>query len=562
MTDATRTALYWAGLFLLSATTPVISNRTVVDASNARQWAILGLGVAAACMLVAPLVWRLAARLGSQVRTAVTAVAIGAAFSGGVGGGVTLLGLATAQPRLNQVIVDLTVVSVGAYLLVRLVQRADEREERRAALLEEAVTLHLARADTQRISDRIQLTLASSVEDALGPARAMLTQRLGEEQLPAVDRWATIARGLRETADRTVRDVSRRLWREAVREERPATMTEVLRDIVTRQPFPVGTVILIYLLTSPPDVITFLGPTIGTMNLITGCVLICVVLGGANRLMAWKPHLHALIFVLAIVVLQSFTPLMFVWRALWSDRPYRWVDLVAAVVFGVLIIVLAAGAGSLRRLRTEAEEQFELALSEDFLDTVATNRRLAQLARESARVLHGKVQTRLVACAIAIERAAASEDTQAFLAAMEEARDALATASLDDAAPPTSVQEEVERKAGLWSALCRIDVDITDDTPATLAPTVIRDVGRVVEEGLSNAVRHGRATAIVVRVQRQGDVLVVEVEDDGDGPGRGRPGLGSALLDSVSRSWELRAAPNGSLLRVRLQVRGAEPLSR
>lgn len=563
MTDATRTVLYWAALFVLIATTPVVSNRVELDAANAATWGALGLGIGAACLVVGLLVWRSAAQLQGWTPTALTSVAIGATFSVGVGGGAELLGLSTAQSRVSQLIVDLAVASVGSGLLIMLVQRADAQAARRAALVEEAVALHLAREDNEHISERIRLSLESSVDDALGPARTVLAGRLDDGLLTTSERWEAVARVLRETADRTVRDVSRRLWREVAPPERSLTLTALLRDIVARQPFPVGTIILMYVIVSPTEVVRYLGPVIGMLNVVGGVALIGLVLGGANRLMRRMPDRHATIFVAAVVVLQAFTPLMFVWRDLWSDVPYRLSDLIAAVVFGVLIIVLASGAGSLRHLRTAAEEQVGITLAQDHLDVLAANRRLAQLARESARVLHGKVQTRLIACAIAIERAAETDDTQAFLAAMHEARDALGSVSLEDGAPSTSVRDEVARKAALWSGLCRVDVDVDDGADALLSPARIRDVGRVVEEGLSNAVRHGHATSIRVRVRVDTEAdargsVVVEVEDDGGGPAGGRPGLGSALLDSMSDAWELRAVDGGSILTVPLGPADAE----
>jgi len=84
-----------------------------------------------------------------------------------------------------------------------------------------------------------------------------------------------------------------------------------------------------------------------------------------------------------------------------------------------------------------------------------------------------------------------------------------------------------------------------------------RDVGRVVEEGLSNAIRHGGAKQIEVRVTGGqpgsafgADGVVVVIEDNGNGPGGGEPGLGSSLLDSVSQTWELEATGSGARLSV------------
>jgi len=120
----------------------------------------------------------------------------------------------------------------------------------------------------------------------------------------------------------------------------------------------------------------------------------------------------------------------------------------------------------------------------------------------------------------------------------------------------TTVAEEVKRKVGLWQGLCSIGVDL-DPQVAVMSGRRARDVGRVVEEGLRNAIRHGGAQEIAVRVERSqpdsapgSEGVVVVVEDNGGGPGNGKPGLGSSLLDSVSGTWELSATDSGARLHV------------
>jgi two-component system sensor histidine kinase UhpB len=66
-----------------------------------------------------------------------------------------------------------------------------------------------------------------------------------------------------------------------------------------------------------------------------------------------------------------------------------------------------------------------------------------------------------------------------------------------------------------------VDAEPLDDRRTSVA-------FRVVQESLSNAVRHGNPTRVDIRVDRTGDGCVIEVADDGDGmkPGPGATGLG------------------------------------
>ena len=49
---------------------------------------------------------------------------------------------------------------------------------------------------------------------------------------------------------------------------------------------------------------------------------------------------------------------------------------------------------------------------------------------------------------------------------------------------------------------------------------------RVVQEGLTNAVRHGRADRISVRVTRTGDLVTVSIRDNGTGCAKLEEGFG------------------------------------
>lgn len=83
---------------------------------------------------------------------------------------------------------------------------------------------------------------------------------------------------------------------------------------------------------------------------------------------------------------------------------------------------------------------------------------------ESARILHGSVQTRLMSCAVAIEQASQSLDVEAFRAAMREAHDALVPPVLGGDHSEALV-DQLERTVSLWSGLCKVDVNLDGGPP-------------------------------------------------------------------------------------------------
>jgi signal transduction histidine kinase len=86
----------------------------------------------------------------------------------------------------------------------------------------------------------------------------------------------------------------------------------------------------------------------------------------------------------------------------------------------------------------------------------------------------------------------------------------------------------------------------------------------VVREGVSNAVRHGRAGAITLTVEAVDATLVVDVTDDGVGidPGAARSGLRNLEERARECGGELTVVPvrpHGTRLTWRVPLDGAQP---
>lgn len=94
---------------------------------------------------------------------------------------------------------------------------------------------------------------------------------------------------------------------------------------------------------------------------------------------------------------------------------------------------------------------------------------------------------------------------------------------------------------------------IADEAPPELGTEVPSQIYRIVQEALNNALRHGRATEIRIRLRPRGSRLWLAVRDNGEGfERRGRPGDGGLGL----RSMRIRAESLGGRLRVTSSARG------
>jgi signal transduction histidine kinase len=233
-------------------------------------------------------------------------------------------------------------------------------------------------------------------------------------------------------------------------------------------------------------------------------------------------------------------------------------------------VVACLLAGMVVRSRRQAvqairdrAEQAELTREEE------ARARVAEERLRIARDLHDVVGHSFAAIHVQARAAAALLDTDPFearqaLAAIEATsrnslREIRATLSTLRAGPhPGDLGELLVpvRAAGL-------DVQATLDGALALPATVGHVVYRVVQESLTNVLRHARAVAVTVTVARDGQAVRVEVRDNGSGAGTPAPGDGHGLTGMRERVAALGgsldagpAANGGWLVRARIPVEG------
>ena len=560
MNAALRNVLASAAVFALFFAVGMLVDAPAVSRENATGW-VLAVGIPSLIITIVIRVYtrirvRRSGNYAQSMRHAVTSSTLfGLAFGAMVVMGIELLGLAALMsPALIITTLGITVF-IGGTALAAFENSWIAERERRTRLLEEAIAVNAMREDMVDINERLRVALNSDIDDALTPARVSIEERLIEqERLVTDDDWEAIAGELRSAANDTVKPLSRRLWSITAARMRPIRFRWVLRNVITKQPFQ-PLLLSILALTGIANGVTTYGWALGILGVLGAIVAIYVLLGGANVAMKRWPQHHAAIFITATIAAMGAGLLNFPLRQL-ADSRFTWLEFIFGAILGTIAILMTSSIGSIRTHRDDVARTFQADIDREAVQVMTTSRQAAQLARESARILHGSVQTRLIACAVAIEQAAESKDTEAYQAALREAQQALHAPVPGDERAHSTMAEEVQRKVGLWEGLCSIRVELDPDV-AALSGRRARDVGRVVEEGLSNAIRHGGAREIAVRVTGGqpgsafgADGVAVVIEDNGSGPGGGEPGLGSSLLDSVSQTWELEATGSGARLSV------------
>ncbi len=208
------------------------------------------------------------------------------------------------------------------------------------------------------------------------------------------------------------------------------------------------------------------------------------------------------------------------------------------------------------------------------------------LRRSIAEELHGQIQSRLLVGWIRLGEAEAAwesspgraralvSEVRGDLAELRERDVRQVSHRLHPAAIAVGLLPALRSLADRFHPSLEVELRVPDATLAADHPTggrIPRDVRltayRVVEEGLGNAVGHGRARHALVRVELVAGALDVSVRDDGQGPAGGPPGLGLTLIaarvDQHGGNWSLTgAAGQGCTLRAHLPLLPPVPSGR
>lgn len=214
---------------------------------------------------------------------------------------------------------------------------------------------------------------------------------------------------------------------------------------------------------------------------------------------------------------------------------------VATSLFWVLL-----GLGvSLPSLVEQFAEQSETAAADVNLklELVSTRyqRQLWINRRNLAWVLHGPIQSALVSSGLALSGTVTHDDrgrVRVNLAAALSRLDSSSTARQD-------LATALDGLATVWNGSCTVLWRITPGAEALIDDDrdAVVCVGEIVREGVSNAVRHGKAVRVAVEIESRQGLIRVVVRDNGIGLNPSATmGLGSSMFDEITHAWSRTAA--------------------
>jgi signal transduction histidine kinase len=242
--------------------------------------------------------------------------------------------------------------------------------------------------------------------------------------------------------------------------------------------------------------------------------------------------------------------------------------LVPLVFRGETLGVLAGINGAGERAFDEEDEQLLMSVAASAATAVATARSVAEarlrLSLEAAdqararwaRELHDETLQGLIGVRMVLSAGLARDDGAALRRAadtadvhlgdeMRKLRDLIAElrpAALDDLGLGPAIESLAKRQAAVGGFAVDVAVDL--ESARRLAPDTETAIYRIVQEALSNAVKHAGAGHVGLRVRQLSDRVQLAVDDDGRGfdpggvpDGFGLTGMRERALLAGGRLW-------------------------
>lgn len=287
-----------------------------------------------------------------------------------------------------------------------------------------------------------------------------------------------------------------------------------------------------------------------------------VEVGGRQLGTVWVGSSRAALRQRALVLLAGFTGLalvlgFLVWViALRNARTAE--DRIAGLVERLAARSMEERVRALRLAAIAAQEEDRRAIARDLHDSVAQSLTAIRIQTQVLSAHLGKPE--------ASSREAASKLVQGIAdgtdQTIEEVRRALARlrpAALDE----IGLRGAIERLVDDASERLEIEIDRTLEPPPDLPTTVETAVYRIVQEALTNVVRHARgAREVRVSITAKDELLVIEIDDDGTGP-VAREGTGGSGVRGMRERAELLGGrfeiterpPRGSRIRAEIPAK-------
>jgi signal transduction histidine kinase len=180
------------------------------------------------------------------------------------------------------------------------------------------------------------------------------------------------------------------------------------------------------------------------------------------------------------------------------------------------------------------------------------------LSHEWAVFVHGKILTHLAATSLKLEVAVKAGDSEMFNETMQSVLTFLDSPDADFQTELCDLETEINSRLSPWRGLIEVSVHI-DETIKAIRNSRVREVGQVIEELISNSIRHGKASKIDLRITSSEDreIEIESVDDATVAPPKINKnfGLGTVIFNLASDGrWSIIREGSSTRFRLVMEV--------
>ena len=418
-------------------------------------------------------------------------------------------------------------------------------------LLEESVKLANEDRLTQ-IKQSVRVAIESDVSLLMKEVQTQITK---SKDSTLEERYQQISKVLLDSAENFVRPLSHKLMVDNRLEFPSPTLWQIFMLALRKPIFPIFPLLVLNTISS----LTFLlRLELTNIEILAICLqqigLLAILIFSLQKFIAIFKHLviSATLFILALnVYLSALFLNIFNSQISGAAELNRYI---LNFVWEGSVFIIVSFIYNLFRSELDIRLFVKQLIDSSKIDQSLAQDEALRVQYDIARYLHGNLQSRMMSLGLTLKMSQ-QQDEESMTSAMSIADSLLNSpfAEYLDQHSRTLI-EEVDFAVGKWDGLLNVKTDI-EDLDEKLSFVQKRAIGAVVEEALANALRHGFAKEVDIRIYQGKTGISIDITDDGIGPRMQKPGLGTRLYDLVAiNGWSLqyRLDGFGSILELRI----------
>ena len=461
-----------------------------------------------------------------------------------------------ASRILTGTFVGIIVVPIYAVISNQLNLVTQRRKILMQALVVEESLKYSNQEALQKVREATQIAIESEFSTLISETRKQIKNAEGKS---LEEQYKLIADTLTLSAQNLIRPLSHRLMQD-LSQDFPSPPLRSIFFLALRKP--ILPLLLILFLASIVSVIAVIREVTSVPLILLICffeglflfIQIISIRAFAKSRMSEKSPINTPIFILISSFLGVSADYVFS-IILHTDYKFLQGELLALdFIWRLAFICVVSFIMNLFENEAAVEQFISELINTHKIDKMLAEQEIVRVKQDIARYLHGNLQSRVMALGLSLQVREIKDQVS-----MDSAL-SLSQSLLDSpfseflAQEDRSLFDEVSFHATKWDGLLNIDVNI-EVADSQLSQIQKRAVGTALEEAFANALRHGLAKEIEIKIYEDELGVTVAVLDDGIGPRNTPHGLGSRLYDSVAtRGWSLkhRLDDEGSILELRI----------